>query len=234
MPKTAKNHKAVPEIEVDRQPLKPDDALSYKSAHRRLAFVSRTQSVIIIFLSLVVVGLSQAFSGLFPLKEIRIVLVRADPATDKIYRVQPISENVDGFELEFEAKARKFVWAMLTIDAVTQDSRFAEASRVSDPKFFNRFLDEHKALIEEALDDGLNRSITVETANKVSEKNGFYQYAVDFNRIDRVKDAEPVERKLRAYLIMTARPQDVAPKDKYTNPLGVIVTDLVVKERYLQ
>lgn len=206
------------------------DPFSFRASYRRTAWLLRLSVGANIALCAVVVVLAQTVSVAFPLKETEIALLRVDPQDSRIYRVAPIAENVDGFELMLEQMASRFVVQILSIDGMTQNTRFKEVRRFSDPVFFNDFLDDHKSTIDEAIKDGLNRSITVHGANLVDSYDGVYQYSVEFTRTDRVKGRAPVTKRLIAYLEMAPKPQQVKESEKFDNPLGVRVLGLQVKE----
>lgn len=226
-------------IEPTFEPAKPSghkafndtNPYAYQASHRRSIMLLRFITGYSIVATCAVAFQSIAIYELMPLKTVEVALIRADPETDKIYRIEPLNKTVPGFMLVLEAISRDVVPLLLEIDEVTQDNRFSEARRFSDVRFFNSFLNDNKTLIENALKDGLNRSVAVETANLVSEKNGVYQFAVDFVRTDILKDEDPEVKKLRAYLLLTTRPQEVTSQDKFSNPLGVRVLNMTVKLR---
>jgi len=207
------------------------DPYSFQVAHRRLAWMFRMSVTINIILGLSLSSAMNAFKILWPLKETGIALLRADPSDDRVYRVEPISKDVEGFALLMEAAARRYVRNLLTIDTITQTERFKEAFRMTDDAFYTRFSDDRFDKVEEAINSGLNRSITVESVDRIESTDGTYKYAVDFVQTDERKGKVIERRKLRAYLNMTTRPHQVGEADKYENPLGITVLDLVLKER---
>lgn len=207
------------------------DPFAYKTAHRRLAWLLRLSVAMNIALIACVVVSIQALVSLVPLKETQIALLRADPSDDRIYRVEPISVDVDGFELMLEKLARRYVRQILTIDATTQNTRFEEVRTYSDAAFFNAYLEANKSLIEAGLEDGLNRSITIKGAHQVDAYDGVYLYVVEFLQSDQIGREKPKRRHLRAFLEMTPRPHDVTTAERFENPLGIRVLDMSIKEQ---
>ena len=207
------------------------DPYSFQVAHRRLAWMFRLSVVLNIVLGLSLSTAMNVFQILWPLKEIQLGLLRADPADDRVYRVEPIALGVEGFDLLMESAARRYVRNLLTIDTVTQTERFKEAFRMTDDAYYKRFSDERFDKVEEAINSGLNRSIVIESVDRIENTDGTYKYAVDFVQVDERKGDVIERRKLRAYLNMTTRPHQVSEADKYENPLGITVLDLVLKER---
>lgn len=209
------------------------DPYSFRVAHRRLAWLLRLSVAMNVAL---IAGLSvtvSAFAHLLPLKTTEIALVRTDPDDNRLYRIEPIERSVQGLDVLLENMARRYVRMLLEIDTVTQTERFRQAFGMTDPGFYERFRRERieTGAVQDALDARLTRSITVESVDRIDAFGGTYKYAVDLVQIDHKAGREIARRKLRAYLNMTLRPRTVTAADKYENPLGITVLDLVLKER---
>jgi type IV secretion system protein VirB8 len=207
------------------------DPYSFQVAHRRLAWMLRQSVAINIVLGVCLVASLAAWSELVPLRKVEIALLRAEPGDNRLYRVEPITNQVGGFDLLMEQQARRYVRLLLEIDEVTQAERFAEAFRMTDATFYEKFKSERFKSIDKAISEGLTRSITVESVDRIDTVGKNYKYAVDFVQTDRRKGEEVERRKLRAYLNMTTRPNTVREADRFQNPLGITVLDLVLKER---
>ncbi|KZL20426.1 VirB8 protein [Pseudovibrio axinellae] len=207
------------------------DPFAYKAAHRRMVTLFRISAGLNVVLGVCLALSLQAIAVVLPLKTTEIALLRVDPADERIYRVEPISVEVDGFELMLEKMARRYVAQILAVDQISQSSRFREVATYSDQDFYRQFLKENEGRIDEAIEDGLNRSITVESANQVDAYDGVYQYAVDFIQTDRIGRTKPEQSRLRAYVEMTTRPQEVTSVERFENPLGIRILKLAVQER---
>lgn len=207
------------------------DPFSFDVAHRRLAWMFRASVMTNIILLIVISLLASAFSAIVPLKTVEVALLRTDDADNRIYRVEPISKNMDGFDLFMQQKARRFVYLLLSID-FSQRDRMTEAVGLADRTFFAQWMKENEKKITKAIDDGINRSIIIETSNLVDVRGQERLYAVDYIQTD-LRDGVAVEepKKLRAFLIMDARPQEVPEKDKFENPLGVRVLKMSLQHR---
>ncbi|MGH0004349.1 VirB8/TrbF family protein [Pseudovibrio ascidiaceicola] len=217
--------------QAQRKALRDADPFAYKSAHRRMVMLFRVSAGLNVVLGVCLALSLQAIAVALPLKTTEIALLRVDPADDRIYRVEPITKEVDGFELMLEKMARRYVAQLLAIDPISQSSRFREVATYSDQDFYRQFLADNEGRIDEAIEDGLNRSITVESANQVDAYGGVYQYAVDFIQTDRIDRLQPEQSRLRAYLEMTTRPQEVTSIERFENPLGIRILKLAVQER---
>ncbi|MBF0250764.1 MAG: hypothetical protein HQL35_09080 [Alphaproteobacteria bacterium] len=211
------------------------DLYSFQVAHRRLAWLFRLSVATNIALVCLAVILGNGIVEIAPLiGKTELALLRADPKDNRLYRIEPLSKDVDGFALVLEDKARRYVRNILEIDSVTQTERFREAFRMTDRAFYEKFRKERidTREVQNAIDSGLTRSITVESVDRINAFGNTYKYAVDFIQTD-VRRGEVVEtRRLRAYLNMTTRKQEnVSEADKYENPLGITVLDMALKER---
>ena len=211
------------------------DPYAFQVAHRRLAWLLRISAGSNVVLAASLILALSTINALMPLKETRLALVRADPADDRIYRIEPLSRTVQGVDLLLEAKARRYVKLLLEIDSVTQGERFQEAWRMTDNGFYERFKRQRidSKAIQSAIAGGMTRTVQVESVNRLETgAPDVYKLAVDFLQKDAYGARTVAERRLRAYLSMTFRPQENVPeRDKYENPLGITVLDLVLKER---
>jgi type IV secretory pathway component VirB8 len=230
---------ADPPAVVDHDAVRAADPYTFEAAHRRLAWMFRVAAMTNVGLIAVVVIQTSAISTLVPLKEVQLGLVRieerdgravpVDPAS--LVRVLPITKETPGFDLLMESFVRRYVRLLLEIDTVSQGDRMREANLHSDADYWKRFISDRKKEIDRALDSNLNRSIVVESADRIAMKDGVARYAVDLVLTD-TRNGSPVETKrLRAYVAVTSRPHTVRESEKFENPLGLRVLDLVLKER---
>ena len=209
------------------------DPYSHDVAHRRLAFAFRCVSIVCIGLVGAVVVLATGLAELGPLKTTEYALVRSYGPDDRLYRIEPITQKVDGFELLLESQAQTYTKLVLEIDKPTQETRHRDAMLMTDGRFWKKL--RHNRLqtkeMARALQDGLERKIHVLSANKVEGRESGYLMAVEFEQVDSRGEKEIGRKKLQAYLSMETRPGEVRETDRYINPLGIFVTDMVVKGR---
>jgi type IV secretion system protein VirB8 len=218
--------------EHDHKSVLQADPYGFQASHRRMAWLLRMSVAMNVILGLGFVSAVEANKKLIENYEPKVALLRTDPADNRIYRVEPIREDVPGFELLLEQKARWYVRNILEVDRVTQGERFRQVFAMTDQKYYEKFWKdrvESKA-IDEMMDAGITRSITIESANKIETSADVYKFAVDFIQTDQLKGKPKDVRKARAYLTMTTRPKEVSPEDLYENPLGITVLEMVLKE----
>jgi len=209
------------------------DPYSFQVAHRRLAWLLRISAGTNIVLGFCLIVTVNGLVEIAPmLSDIKVALVRSDAEDNRTYRIEPLNKTVEGFDLVLESKARRYPWLVLTIDRVTHKERIREAARMSEKNFFERLKDERQKKINDALANGLTRTITVESVDRIQTYDGTYKFAVDLLQTD-TRRGELVETsKRRVYLSMTTIAQDkVKEEDKYENPLGITVLDMTLHKR---
>lgn len=214
------------------------DPYAFQAAHRRLAWYARMVTALLIVSGVGNVISIQTISELVPLKETEFVMIRTYCEDGRTYSAEPVSRDLDGFTTFMEGRARHFVKTLLEIDSVTQEERQREASQMSDENYWKKFRRERivSGEISTALKKGIDREIIVETVTEIPTltDNNDFKFAVDFTQIDR-RNGEVIDggtKTLRAFVSMVTRPQQNIPeKEKYTNPFGAYVTDLVLRSR---
>lgn len=224
---------------VDHGPVRAVDPYAFEASHRRLAWMLRLSAMTNAGLVALSIVEASAIATLVPLQKVQLGLVRieerdgravpVDPAS--LVRVLPITRDTPGFELLMESFVRRYVRILLEIDPVSQSDRMREANIHSDSDWWKRFTSDRVKEIDRAIESGLGRSIVVESADRISMREGIGRYAVDFVQTD-VRGGKTVEtRRLRAYLAVTSRPHTVREGEKFENPLGLRVLDVALKER---
>ena len=231
-----KKAESVTKADIAGRPGKHDafrsaDPFAFAIAHRRLAWMLRL-SVATNVVMVAAFGIAMSgYSALLPLKEIRVALLRTAADEDRLFRIEPLEQDVQSFDILMESSARRFVKLLLEIDDTTQKARFDEAFLLMDPGFRRHWLGEHEDRIKKALGDGLKREIAVESTHRLDQRVGEWLVTVDFRQIDRLKGEETGNEPLRAYIRITTRPNRVNRAELYMNPLGITVLDMTVKAR---
>jgi len=239
---TFRRSKDRPKVEapiVDHESVSETDPYAFAIAHRRLAWMFRISAGMNIGLFAVVIVLVATIAELVPLKTTELALVTIDPASYRLkhvnpaeqVRITPITKNIQGYDLMFEAFVRRYTQLILEIDTVSQTDRMQKAAMFSDAKFWKDFGNKHFPEIEKAIASGLDRAITIETAELISERKGIRRYAIEFTQTDRREGSTIETENLRAYIAVTARPQTVHPIERYQNPEGFRVLDISLKPR---
>lgn len=224
---------------VDHDPVNRVDPYSFQATHRRLAWLLKLSTMTNIALMSVAVIEASAIAELVPLQKLSLALVRIEPRDDRmekvdpagLVRIEPLTKDVPAYDVAMESFVRHYVRILLEIDKVSQDDRMREANLYSDADYWKTFIHDHLTPIKTGLTQGLSRSIVVESADRISRHAGVDRYAVDLVQTDS-EDGKTVEtKKLRVYMAVTSRPNTVRVGERFENPLGFRVLDLILKER---
>lgn len=209
------------------------DPYAFATAYARQAWLLRLSTITNVGLLATVVVLANAIGAMSPLKRTEVALVRTYGPDDKLYKVEPITEETEGFQVYLESMARQYVRLVLEIDPVTQEQRHKEAALMSDGRWWKRFRKDFLNTKEmaETLESGLIRTVKIETVTTVPGMTADRKLVVDFTETDTLKGKVISTKRKQAFLAMETRPQSVRAEDLYTNPLGVTVKELVLKER---
>lgn len=207
----------------------------YQIAHKRLVFLFRSSvGLNFILASLVIVSIT-TIQAMLPLKQIDVALVRADPADNRIFQIEPINQSVPGFQLIQEVIAKKFVQDLLTIDPVTYRERLVKALSYTTPEVGKKIRDEFTAKdssLNKVLEAGATREIKIIGIDRIYS---FYpsqtKFAVDFDQIDRERGIEQPPKHLRIYMTLIASPSSVRENEVYDNPAGIRVSEYAIKYR---
>lgn len=217
----------------DHQAIRQADPYGYETYQLKLAWLFRMSFMTNIVLLVVVLMLIGSFNAVLPLKEIRVALLRADPSDNRIYRIEPIRQGVDGFDLVLEVKAKEFVHKLLTIDIVTQQNFINDAMKMAAPPFAVKFKQDRLSAIQKLLNQGIKRHIDIVSVDHLNSlQPSIYKLVVDFVQTDFSSNGKQLQRKsLRAYVAMTTAIKEVPEAQKYENPLGIRVEDMTIQTR---
>ena len=226
---------AGPELALpDHSAVSRADPYSFQVSHRRLAWMLRLSAATNIVLASALTVSMAAFSALFPLTRTEIALVRYHEPDDRLIRIEPIQADVPGFTLLMEWHARRFVRLLVEIDPATQDERLRQAFIYADTSVYRQFKEDRidTGALQKALDSKLIRSVRIESSEQLPSLGKAQKWAVDFVQRDERAGQLVEERRIRALLVLATRPDTVKPEDRFENPLGIVVTDFVLKERF--
>jgi len=160
-------------------------------------------------------------------ENLRPFFITADLAQNRVFRVEPVYGNVRSFDLVSMTIARRYVVLRETLDGATEETRWAEASWLSNADVQNRF-----AELMKGKDSPLPvfkqrkrlRSVEVVSSAQVAEDSATRRtFLVEFRLIDREPN-QPVETKIYQVTITTeAHDADIKFNDALLNPYGVQV-----------
>ena len=140
---------------------------------------------------------------------------------EQFYRVEPLTQDVDGFLLFLENRIGRWVKLLFELDRPTQVVRFQEAVYMTDSDLWRQLQETFANLkeISNVLDKGMTRTVEVLGVSQVAAQEGGQRlFAVDFVQRDFAKGQEVSVRSLRAYVLVELRPHEVRKEDRYLNP----------------
>ena len=200
--------------------------------HRQTTYLRVFVAVSVLF-AVVILMQAAAISNLLPLKKTEFALVHTFGPEEQLYRVEPLSQDIDGLMLFLEKRVGRWVQLVFALDRPTQEVRWQEAVHMTDSALWNRmqktFVD--RKAIAKVLSDGLTREVEIKGASQVAEQeDGNRLFVVDFVQRDFSNARQIKEQVLRGYVVVTLRPKEVIQADRYLNPLGVTVVDFKLQE----
>lgn len=210
------------------------DPYQFQSLFTRVSAMLRISIALNIALCLVIVVLGTTISVLLPLKDTEFVVVKIIDGKEKMITIEPTTDRADSFDLVVEKLALEYPKLLLEIDPISQNQRFSKAWIFTSSGFHDEFYKTRIAngAIQEAMDDGINRSIISESAEEIERlEDGTRKIAVDIIQIDERKGKEIERKKLRVYLSIAVKKHLVTEKDKLNNPYGLFVTGMSIKEK---
>ena len=86
-------------------------------------WVSRAMAIIVFVLLFVILSLASGFLWLFPLKEVKPLLLTAYNKDTQIIKIEPIEKTTYGYIKLMEIYAKQFVVDLHTVDGQTEKSR---------------------------------------------------------------------------------------------------------------
>ena len=207
----------------------------FRIAHRRLAWMFRISAVLNVALCGAVIFLASAFMALFPLTRVELALVKTDSADNQLVRIEPLSRDVNGYDILLENKVRWYVQNLLEIDSASQGVRMQATRKLASSDFAAKFYRSQveTGAIDKALADGLTRTIKIADIDMLQRSGDQTTWSVDFVQRDAQGGVPLAEKKVRATVVVAAGQVNEVPlAERYENPLGVQVLDVSLKERF--
>lgn len=204
------------------------DPFSFQAAHRRLAWLLRISAGTNVALVCAVIALVALINSLFPLKEKELGLLRAHPADNRIYAVDPIKKSADGYKLLLESNVRRYVGLILSVNPITHNRDLNEAAQFTDLGFMKKFQriwlssDDYQRLLKRKV----FREVRVTDAHLAEAAGINYRWVLTVEYVDKLDGREIGRGKRRVWMHHQTRPHDVSEANKFMNPAGMFVVDL--------
>lgn len=204
---------------------------SYKAAQ----MMARLSTICAVVLGLVVIALVCLIIVLFPLKEVRPMLVTLKDKGEQVVRIEPITRNEKATTLLMETLSRQYVTLRETIDLQTEDVRWKQLSLMTGPQLNDEFMslmkpENQDSPFKKRLDDNVTREVEILSSTSLapSAPNIFQ---VEWISRDRHKGQVIGQGHWVSTLTVSLEPHEVSFEDQYINPIGFTVTHYTLAQK---
>lgn len=191
-------------------------------------WVSRAMAIIVFVLLFVILSLASGFLWLFPLKEVKPLLLTAYNRDTQIIKIEPIEKTTYGYNKLMEIYAKQFVVDLHTIDGLTEKSRLKKLSLMTQDEttdYVNSVLntENDNATIRKLMDANITRSVIIKNVNYLAP-DAPNTWQIDWELLDINKD-HTIQKRTNFSSVVTAETQikQVSFDEEDLNPVGFTV-----------
>lgn len=191
-------------------------------------WVSRAMAIIVFVLLFVILSLASGFLWLFPLKEVKPLLLTAYNRDTQIIKIEPIEKTTYGYNKLMEIYAKQFVVDLHTIDGLTEKSRLKKLSLMTQDEttdYVDSVLntENDNATIRKLMDANITRSVIIKNVNYLAP-DAPNTWQIDWELLDINKD-HTIQKRTNFSSVVTAETQikQVSFDEEDLNPVGFTV-----------
>lgn len=191
-------------------------------------WVSRAMAIIVFVLLFVILSLASGFLWLFPLKEVKPLLLTAYNRDTQIIKIEPIEKTTYGYNKLMEIYAKQFVVDLHTIDGLTEKSRLKKLSLMTQDEttdYVDSVLntENDNATIRKLMDANITRSVIIKNINYLAP-DAPNTWQIDWELLDINKD-HTIQKRTNFSSVVTAETQikQVSFDEEDLNPVGFTV-----------
>lgn len=204
-------------------------------AYRTATWVTHYAVAAAVILGLVSMGLMGVILALFPLKEVRPMLVTTHSKSEQIVQVEPLKLSKEATKLLIEALVRQYVMLREPIDLQSEPHRWGKILKFSsDPlakAFYNLYKKENpKSPFKKFQDQGITRSVILKTSACLAPSAPDV-WQVEWESIDHKGDQEIGRARWVSTLTVGLTKKEVSYEDQYLNPIGFEVRHYAVSRK---
>ncbi len=207
-------------------PVHAPHALDFEIAHRRTVYVLH-KSVAGNFVMFGVISvLATLLYASWPLKEIKLGLLRGTCEGERTLWVEPLHKDVDGVKLFLEQQVGLWLDDVETIDGMTEAERFSRARWMATTTVWNDFETRRikSGAVQKAISTGLSRQVVVHVVHEIdSLETGVRKLRAEYTLIDRERGKELERKRVEAIVAIVFLGKEIRLEDRYMNPLGATV-----------
>lgn len=191
-------------------------------------WVSRAMAILVFVLLFVVLALASGFLWLFPLKEVKPILLTAYNKDTQIIKIEPIAKTTSGYNKLMEIYAKQFVVDLHTIDGQTENSRLKKLLLMTEDEttdYVNSVLnteDDHST-IRKLIDAKVTRSVVIKNVNHLAP-DAPNTWRIDWELLE-INQEHSVQKRTNFSSIVMAETQtkQVSFDEEDLNPVGFTV-----------
>lgn len=191
-------------------------------------WVSRAMAILVFVLLFVVLALASGFLWLFPLKEVKPILLTAYNKDTQIIKIEPIAKTTNGYNKLMEIYAKQFVVDLHTIDGQTENSRLKKLLLMTEDEttdYVNSVLnteDDHST-IRKLIDAKITRSVVIKNVNHLAP-DALNTWRIDWELLE-INQEHSVQKRTNFSSIVMAETQtkQVSFDEEDLNPVGFTV-----------
>lgn len=205
-------------------------------AYQALWWVARLTSILCIGMFLVIMALSAVIIALFPLKEVKPMLLSAQDRTNQIVKIEPLEKEAKGWDLVVHNLVRQYVKDRETIDCHTEPyrwQRLALFTSIELEQLFRQQMDpENKhSPLKQFSERGIKRSVNIIRSTSLAPRAPDI-WEVEWASVD-LDSKEGTQSKAQwvSTLTLEFQEREVKLEDQFINPIGLSVTHYSVDNK---
>ncbi len=204
-------------------------------SYRAAQMIARLSTICAVVLGLTVIALICLIITLFPLKEVRPMLVTLKEKGEQVVRIEPFERNEKATTLLMETLSRQYVTLRETIDLQTEEVRWKHLSLMTGSQLNEEFMslmnpDNQDSPFKKRLDEQVTREIqTLSSTSLAPSAPNIFQ--VEWISRDRHKGQIIGQGHWVSTLTVSLEPHEVSIEDQYINPIGFTVTHYTLAQK---
>lgn len=159
----------------------------------------------------------------YPLKTLEPMIIQAKGKDDVYITVTPVNPSVKGYDVLLETLVNRYVTLRESIDLIMDIERWCEVRALSKPDVWKPFYDTivgNKESYQKRLNDTVTRHVTLRNISRLDKD----LFQVEWESTDKHLH-DVIQRNIWVSILrFTIESQNVKEGDRFSNPLGFVVT----------
>ena len=191
-------------------------------------WVSRAMAIMVFVLLFVVLALASGFLWLFPLKEVKPLLLTAYNKDTQIIKIEPIEKTTYGYTKLMEIYAKQFVVDLHTVDGQTEKSRLKKLLLMTQDEtndYVESILntEDSNATIRQLIEANITRSVIIKNVNYLAP-DAPNTWQIDWELLE-IDQHHTIQKRTNFSSVVTAESQikKLNFDEEDLNPVGFTV-----------